>query len=407
VRLNASRDTLLLLGVLLVVIFLAYQAGAGQVRPELERAPVRSTYVTKPGGWKALYDTLRELGYPVERHRRRPDRELPNGLLVIATPEQPLSVADWEALDAWVVRGNTALLAIDNQLGEWPRKETAPSTAIVGWTDTTTTPVQPGILAGQTLTTRTHLLLKGDRWRPEKSRPHRPLAPLMSDARGPVVAVSPHGRGRYLLCSSPWSFSNSGLLRTGNLETFLTLVSLGGSGGGEPTRVLFDEYHMGYGSGESLLDLITVASRWGLLQLAVAALLLLGVNALRFGRPIPLPPGEGLRFRSEYLSSMAALFRRARATGLVRRKLGEQFLRDLRQALHEPVTTPSDRLLDLAVTRHGVDRAKLQEVLALVTARTDERLPESRALDLARAMHQILQQCRGRGSGERGSEIAK
>jgi len=104
-----------------LVILLLFLAAAGYFAAARHRDsgvfevfPRRTTYSSKPGGMKALYETLDKLGYPVIRDLKPLTSPPRDGVLFIVSPETSVSNEEWQALRTWVERGNLLILASDD-----------------------------------------------------------------------------------------------------------------------------------------------------------------------------------------------------------------------------------------------------------------------------------------------------
>ena len=112
--------------------------------------------------------------------------------------------------------------------------------------------------------------------------------------------------------------------------------------------VLFDEYHQGYRETDGLWEAIGSAGRLVALQIFALALIAAYVAGTRFGLPIPLPPAS--RVSSEYVSSLADLYRRARAYDAVLEGVYQSFWRDLCKTLGVPTDTQTSEVIRRAST---------------------------------------------------------
>jgi len=217
-------------------------------------------------------------------------------------------------------------------------------------------------------------------------------ATLYRDEHGPVVAYSAWGKGGFLLVSSPWLFSNDGLDEGDNLALVLNAVDAFAP----PPKggvILFDEFHHGYGQQRTLWQVTPIPVRIGLVQAALALLLLLFGLSRRFAAPIPLPGEE--RSRAEYLASMATLYQRARATPLVRQFLEENFRREVAADLALEPDASDEQLVRVASQRNPALGQRLQglwEHLAQVKQRNPP--PEEALLRLAAEMYSLKQEVR-------------
>ena len=110
-RIRLTQDLWILIVLILLlggISFVATREGGGG---GMELIPKRSTYSSRPGGLKALYETLRLQGYPVARHLHPLTTAPKDGVLFLASPSVGLSDQEWQALRAWVERGNLLVAA--------------------------------------------------------------------------------------------------------------------------------------------------------------------------------------------------------------------------------------------------------------------------------------------------------
>lgn len=125
-RRAVSKDVRVLIGLLVILIIAGLiSSGQQQAESELEIFPIRTTYSARPGGVKALYETLRALDYPVRRNTHEFSDRLDDGVLFVISPDNPISRSEWESLHRWVNRGNLLVLAnneppIPERLGDDP-----------------------------------------------------------------------------------------------------------------------------------------------------------------------------------------------------------------------------------------------------------------------------------------------
>lgn len=148
----------------------------------------------------------------------------------------------------------------------------------------------------------------------------------------------------------------------------------------------FDEYHQGYGRAPGITSLLGLPARLGLAQMAMAFLLLVFAVSRRFGRPIPLR--ESARQRSEYISSMSSLLRRARAGKLVRLELGRKFREDAAVLLGLPPTAEDEAILEAAMRRRPEKSEALRELLT-AASRLDADMDEGTLLALTGRWHDM------------------
>lgn len=171
-----------------------------------------------------------------------------------------------------------------------------------------------------------------------------------------------------MLLASAWSLSNDGIGRGNNLT--LILNALSHRDPAHKLTITFDEYHQGYGRRKGVMSLIDRWARLGLLQLGVAFVLLILAVSRRFGKPIYLR--EGIRVRSEYLTSMSSLLRSANAVDAARKTLDGKFISDVCRWLGLPPN--SDMTVILERARHQCPE-KVADLEALLRSKpsTDEK----------------------------------
>ncbi len=364
-----------ILGLLLVlVIILGIVLGNHQSADQgPEVIPVRTTYSARPGGLRALYETLESLGYPVKRNLGKFDTEPEDGVLFVVAPEAPISREEWDTLRRWIERGNLLVLT-GNAVAE-------PS-VFGGMQTVSSTPACPSFLSRGVssfvvaeeerierpyarLGARQRFTRFGDfgrrpsqdrpAWQ-EESAPERPLVPLFADHKGTIVGFSRWGRGAVISLPGGWALSNQGISQADNLTLVINAVN----GAGRGARITFDEYHHGYGAQQGITSLLSTPAWLGLGVIGIGFLLLVVNGSCRFGRPIPLV--EGARQRGEYLSSMSSLVRKARATDLVVSELGGRFLTDAAIALGVPPGSSTEVIMQAASKRRVEKLSELREL---------------------------------------------
>lgn len=276
--------------VVAVLVLLVLAGGAALLgsrqRPAENSDPRRSTFITSPAGARGLAEALTRLHVDVTRLRRRLDsaglvpRDGGQTLLAFLSPTEPLNGFEARELAGRVRQGGDLLLAGGGSavpmscFGVYPSR--LPDSMAVGhlWADAVLLPMPDSAAADSAglrraanctvATTRADTLLAlGD---------GRPVALRLAAASGATVTLVADGR----------LFSNRALRETGAGEFALGLVV------GRYRRVVFDEYHHGFGPSGSLLKAIlawSVRSPWGWAgwQLALAGLAVLAASAVRFG----------------------------------------------------------------------------------------------------------------------------
>ena len=126
-----------------------------------------------------------------------------------------------------------------------------------------------------------------------------------------------------------------------------------------------------------------------IIQLGLAAIVLIGVLAIRFGAPIPLLRGIS-RTSGEYVTSLAGLYQRAQASPTALDTIYRAFLRDLCARLALAPDVNLEQLAETASRRGETDRERLRRLLAACEERLDAgRVSEPDLLDLVRRMERV------------------
>lgn len=185
----------------------------------------------------------------------------------------------------------------------------------------------------------------------------------------PIALDFARGRGRVVLVAEPTLFNNIGLGSGDNAALAFHLAA------GENDRpVVFDEYYHGALMGLGPVALLGIFP-YGAIGAFVlfATLLWAWSNGVRFGPPMDAPP-ESRRNILEYVDAMARLFRRGGKRAFVLRVNREGLLDELRRELRLPNGSPSDIVRRRLRQANEARGRRLDEVLnevdrALVSAR--------------------------------------
>ncbi len=312
-----------------------------------------TSYSAGGQGTKALYLLLDKLGYEPKR-LRTPYHGMQEGLAVVLAPDRPIDDMDTERLIGWIRQGNTLLLVPDGnetqltdalriKLHQRPlrRKNMSPSVS---------TDLTAGI---QSLTVQS-----GNRIRTARQDAVRHFR----DRAGVVVISLPEGEGTAIVLSDPYLVTNTGLPDGDNLNLLVNvLIAYAGDTG----TVYFDEYHHGFERRQSILHLLKGTSLgWALLQVAVAAALLMYSRGRRFGQPKPVLK-ETHRASSEYVTSLANIYQAAGASDIALSNLHERLLKSVRRS-----------------TLSG----EMEELIDECKRKMNRRISERELLDLSRRM---------------------
>lgn len=354
---RARRSDYVILAVLgIAVVVVVILVSSSRWRPrEPESLPVRTTYSTRPVDTMACYLLFGRFGIDVARcNRPLLDETIESyDLLFMLDPLLPLEDGERIALRAWVRRGGVLVYSDSRDLarrilsmrddeggnGGRTRSQTRrPATSAAK-------PVLPLArdVSDTHFETREKVALDD----------HGPLAgsrdgaALFMDEAGTRIVSHRIGRGTVIVLAD-CSFLANGLLGKEDnaiLAANLVECALAQAHG---ARVAFDEYHAGFGqaeSGESLLRtaLVRTTPGWSMLCLMAAGVLFLAYKGRRFGTRYP-PTRVRRRTKLEYVRSVGATYRRARAHGLTFELIYARFRRTLTAALGLPPSAPVDAL---------------------------------------------------------------
>ncbi len=388
------------LGVLLIVfavvsLQIAGRNTAGDEGPR----PSRSTFSPRPGGWKAAFLLLERSGIRTKRWEKPPRTWPDTASVMIAGQEAFTTNGDvyWtteqakEAME-WVERGGTLIVftgevnAILQEAGVTPNPHKNKDQEVH---PTQPVPYLDGI-AGVDIPGNERFFGLGT-----------DATVLLADDKPAMVAIK-RGTGRVLLVSSPGVIENKTLLEADNAR-FLVQTA---SAFLKPTRkdgVLWDEFHQGYQEERSFWNAIGQPGQFALLQLGVLIALCCYTVGTRFGLPRPLP--EQSRLSSEYVASLADLYRRARASDAALEGVYLSFWRDLCRAVGMPLDSDAADVARRAAASLGsdlygsdasVNRAKREEKLARLLQQCEtkieagaKKLPDGELLTLARAIEDM------------------
>jgi hypothetical protein len=223
----------------------------------------------------------------------------------------------------------------------------------------------------------------------ENSEPPAPVSHL-GDGRagsGSMLVDYAYGRGRVVVMSDPYVISNAGLNRADNLFLAINLAT----GGRARGRVLFDEFHQGYGEGrnEVLAYFRGTPVLWLFGQGALVALALVWTRGRRFARALPAPHTDR-RSKLEFVASMAELQQRARAYDLALENIYARTRRALARYGGLPATSSPEQIAERVAARSGKDKSALQTLLReCEDACAGAPLTAPRSLELARSLREL------------------
>ncbi len=356
---STRNKLILILSFLIVTVLGVVIAGSDRDRSEFYRP---TTYSPGPGGTKALYLMLEELGLPVTQFRLPFDRlGKQRGTLVTIEPDVvDFGKEETAQLKTWVKKGNRLLIF---EGGERKRFKIPFYTALdkrklLRSLNPQSLAVKFGIKkkkkgdASRSVTTVTgdHLPGVGTLSVSDRSRwkePPEDWTTWVADKRGPIVVSRKMGKGQVVAVSDASMLSNGFIPLEQNVR-LLPAILLEKK---RPQKILFDEYHHGHFLQESIRTYFS-SSIFGLLlvQALVACLLFFyGRRACNVGRYRSLSRPAG-RSSLEYVDSMANLLESAKADSVALEAVLRRFLGRLARRCG----VPADRLDDNSLHKVGI-----------------------------------------------------
>ena len=351
-----SRDAWLMIFLLIVLVIIMTVAGMGNNNA----APALSSLSSTPNGAKALKLWLPELGFTVNEDLVS-DFAPPAGVDTILIL-QPFLIAEeeWEPLDAWVEAGGTLLIASSTRMysiaAHYEFDTVTVLDGIASLNEAAPLHTSPALTAPVELQTDVLLTTARDDYVTHLATPEGAAA--ISFARG---------RGRVILVTAPYIFTNLGLKNDANAAFVLNLLALA-----EPkSTVWFDEWHHGMiaappgeeivGPGQWLRQ--TPIGNAFLFILAVAFLGLF-LQGRAFGRPVPLPREIRRRTVLEHVTAVANLNRRAGHRSDVLRQYHQQLKRHLGRRYRIDPSMPDEAYVEtLKLFNRTLDDEKLIKLL--------------------------------------------
>ncbi|MDQ6929268.1 MAG: DUF4350 domain-containing protein [Candidatus Eremiobacteraeota bacterium] len=296
-----------------------------------DAAPPRSepsSYDTGRNGYRALYDVLSQERVPVERftlyHHFLSPREK---TLVMAVSPRALGRNEVVALKDWV-RAGGHLIVLAPDFG-------GPSDAVLG-IPATRARAQPVYAAHPfapfAFATGVHGV--AGEFGSEFTWSASPKAlPFLASSSGMLAIELPLGKGTVLAITDPGIFGNAQLSAAQNARFAVQLLR------SEGAPVFFDETVFGYGRNRTLWETLPAVAHWGVYLCAFAILLNVLGNLVRFAPPLAALAGDE-RDSSAYITSMANLLARAKASRRALVDTSSSALRAVRRALGLPERTP-------------------------------------------------------------------
>ncbi len=298
-----SRDGWLGVGVLLMLIVVtaaaALQQSKGPAIPYLSSS-------SEPNGTLALKLWLNELGYESAESSQtvfEPSQNVKT--IFIIQPLMLVSENEWKLIDKWLERGGVLVIAGDNSQTADVMDHFDFSTVYLQ-NQATELSVAAPLLKSPSFASK--VPLKTDY---ALNTTRTDFVHLLSVDGLPVIVSFEQGKGRVILSSTPYLFSNLALKDDTIATLVLNILALAGQKG----VVWFDEWHHGFQLSESIIGpgqwlKYTPGGRALLFVVGVIFLALL-LQGRAFGRPIPLQHEVKRRGPLEHVTAIANLNRKA------------------------------------------------------------------------------------------------
>jgi hypothetical protein len=385
---GARQITRLLLGlaaivaVVLILNLLVAQPGESGKRVGL---PAGSTYSALFDGTELLYSMFESLGFEVQRHHYPlvGNYISSDGVDVIwhSKGRVPVDQEEVDWIDLWVVDGGTLVLVnepsqkddttyeefsfnVDDALiDRWLDRigmaeifsEVIDIAGRAGAGNRRLLAGEPTDMAlgeiGQIVTYEHHasgipsvarFILREER-EPEVRR-------VIRDSHGTVLAFIQWGRGQVWLVSDIYVFSNMLLQDADNAPVAVSMVL--DSRGGDHSRVLFDEYHLGFVQTRTFNDAARTPVGKTLIYLAIVAAIAVATAGARFGRPRRASSPIGVSQRA-FVRALAGMWQAAGATSAAADALWRRY-RGKRSVVHQGMDVVLDGMRKGKPTRDSL-----------------------------------------------------
>lgn len=379
----ADRRLLLIAGgaFLLLLCAVAFLTPAGGE----DAGVVPSTYSSGPGGARAAFLLLQQVGLRVERWENSPV-DLPaegNGsVLILANPADKPNQAEHDGLMRFVQSGGRVLFTgmITGDFFQSAYSRSQPGD---------TTPQTFDALVPSPFTRRANRILLSPvaLW----GKLDDAQVPLYGDPRHAVVTSWKMGRGRILWWAAATPLTNAHIADQQNLNLLLDAVDAGGDSTDLPAHIYWDEYF--HGERGSLWGYVAnTPVQWALAQVGLLGAAIFFTFGRSSGPTMPAARASRL-WPLEFVDTLGALYQRAEATpaavGIV--------YRNFRVAMTGRLRLPADisdaalgQALGSSLGWHGNEMA--QTLARAAAASRGEKLSPSEALQLVQDLEYCRQQ---------------
>ena len=392
---RASRFTIPLIIVAIVVLALLSPADDGRDSGDTRL----SSFLSGPNGAKGIFDVARRLGWRVERRTLSPlDSLSPGSIFAVLGPRDQLSERETRLLLARVRDGASLLAA--GVAG--PLEDSLHVTSAESFVRMPVVP--PGDVRCPASESRSIYQFMGQRaaatpFEPQTRLPNGAkvfLRVASSDLRREYFAAVgfPVGKGRIV------AVSDASVLRNDFIR--ICKWGLGASAvqmldyltAGRPrtnTRIIFDEFHQGFGPQPSITRairkvLFTTAPGAMLFQILIASGILLLAISPRPIRPTPSPRAQR-RSQFEHVTALSSAYRQVSAT----RTATQRLVRGLRRRLAATQRGADDRSHDDTAFLRQVSKSypQVSSETALVTAALTQQSSPAELIAVGEAINTI------------------
>ena len=401
---NGKRGNRELIGLAaLFVVFIATLLGFERVAQETVAHDIPSTLNSQSAGAKALFLLLQKEGFAAQR-METPWTSLSSqvGLLVVIEPlrdDRNITSDELVNLKSWIEAGGSVLFMVTLPARELePKDKIAGDIAIVKG-DKKAKDLPP--FAPNSPYVRNVALLHVESPVRLKAGSNSHYQTLFRDEAGALAAEKAMGKGHVILLANSVAASNSAIVQADNAILLYNIAAetLKNS----HRTIAFDEYHHGVGfeshGSDDPFDRDMFAStpkpiRFVFLHLCALGALLVYVGNRRFG-PLRSLHTPAYRASTDYVGSMARLFRRANAGDIAIVTLYRRFVRDLRRQLDLTPDTPMPQLAAQTVRVYKIDEsAFLQFLTTCDEIERGRRITEPVMLQLARELDNYRRSCK-------------
>jgi hypothetical protein len=389
----ADRRLLLIAGsaFLLLLCAVAFLTPAGGQN----EGTVPSSYSSGPGGTRAAFVLLQEMGFSVERWEASPvdlPPDLSHAVLILVDPEGDPNEGEKEALLHFVRTGGTILFSGPSA------EEFFPEARLISQPFESRLKSFPAISpsiftrgAGSVVFRPTAL------W----DRIEGAQVPLYGNPQHPAAVSWRVGLGHILWWAGATPLTNARIAKDENLNLFLDAVEGGNSASRGSTKIYWDEYF--HGERVSLWTYVeNTPVAWGLVQVGVLGFAILFTFGRRSG-PVQSAARNSRLWPLEFVDTLGALYERAGATPAAVDIVYRTFRTAVTRQLRLPLTISDAALAQTVESRLGWYRPGLAQTLGRAAdVSRGEKVTPAEALALVQELEYCRQQFGPKKPQEKG-----